>query len=172
MVHLLPPKSRAETPRRIPRPDYLSSFFGAAATRNGLKDLYLFAGTGVLDKMADVDDAISAGVGTMATPLGNVHAHGQDVLAVLPATQEVGTVAGLFAVVDRVEAATRAAGHEVKILADMAGELAALTADAHHWLIGPEYAALKHRLEDAHAAVEAALVEARRKVRLNDGGER
>jgi hypothetical protein len=46
-------------------PDYLSSFFGAAATRNGLKDLYLFAGTGVLDKMADVDDAPVAGVGAL-----------------------------------------------------------------------------------------------------------
>jgi hypothetical protein len=53
----------------------------------------------------------------------------------------------------------------------MAGELAALKTDAHHWLTSPEYAALKHRLEDAHAAVEAALVEARRKVRLNEGRE-
>jgi hypothetical protein len=53
-------------------------------------------------------------------------------------------------------------------LSGLAGELAALKADAQHWLIGPEYAALKHRLEDAHAAVEAALVEARRKVRLNE----
>ena len=53
-------------------------------------------------------------------------------------------------------------------LTGLAGELAALKADAQHWLIGPEYAALKHRLEDAHAAVEAALGEARRKVRLNE----
>ena len=53
-------------------------------------------------------------------------------------------------------------------LSGLAGELAALKADAYHWLTGPEYAALKHRLEDAHAAVEAALVEARRKVRLNE----
>jgi hypothetical protein len=29
-------------------------------------------------------------------------------------------------------------------------------------------AALRHRLEDAHAAVEAALVEARRRARLNE----
>jgi hypothetical protein len=50
----------------------------------------------------------------------------------------------------------------------MAGELAALKADAYHWLTGPEYGALRHRLEGAHAAVEAALVEARRKVRLNE----
>ena len=50
----------------------------------------------------------------------------------------------------------------------MAGELAALKADAYHWLTGSEYAALRHRLEDAHAGVEAALVEARRRVRLNE----
>jgi hypothetical protein len=53
---------RAGTPRRIPRPDYLSSFFRAAAAGNGLYDLGLFAGTGVLDKVPDVDDAIGAGV--------------------------------------------------------------------------------------------------------------
>jgi len=53
-------------------------------------------------------------------------------------------------------------------LSGLVGELAALKADAHHWLTGTEYAALRHRLEDAHAAVEAALVEARRRVRLNE----
>jgi hypothetical protein len=56
-------------------------------------------------------------------------------------------------------------------LSGLAGELAALKADAHHWLTDPEYAALRHRLEAAHAAVEAALVEARRRVRLNEGRE-
>jgi hypothetical protein len=48
-------------------------------------------------------------------------------------------------------------------LTGMAGELAALKGDAYHWLTGPEYAALRLRLEGAHAAVEAveaALVEA------------
>ena len=50
----------------------------------------------------------------------------------------------------------------------MAGELAALKADAYHWLSGPEYAALRHRLEDAHAAVDAALVEALRRVRMDE----
>src|SRR5215211_5609499 len=63
--HLLPPKSREGTPRSIPRPDYLSSFFGAAAAGNGLYDLGLFAGTGVLDKVPDVDDAIGADVGAI-----------------------------------------------------------------------------------------------------------
>jgi hypothetical protein len=50
----------------------------------------------------------------------------------------------------------------------LSGELAALKADATHWLTDHEYAALRHRLENAHASAEAALVEARRRVRLND----
>jgi hypothetical protein len=56
-------------------------------------------------------------------------------------------------------------------LSGLAGELAALKADARHWLTGPEYAVLHLRLENAHAAVEATLVEARRTVRLNEGQE-
>jgi hypothetical protein len=47
-------------------------------------------------------------------------------------------------------------------------ELAALKADAGHWLTSAEYSALQLRLESAHAAVEAALVEDRRRVRLNE----
>jgi hypothetical protein len=53
-------------------------------------------------------------------------------------------------------------------LSALVGELAALKADADHWLTDPEYAALRHRLEAAHAAAEAALVEARRRMRLNE----
>ena len=53
-------------------------------------------------------------------------------------------------------------------LSSVVGELAALKADATHWLTEPEYATLRHRLEAAHAAAEAALVEARRRVRLNE----
>ena len=56
-------------------------------------------------------------------------------------------------------------------LTGMTGELAALKADARHWLTDPEYAILHLRLENAHAAVEVALVEVRRRVRL-DGGAR
>jgi hypothetical protein len=37
----------------------------------------------------------------------------------------------------------------------LVGGLAALKGDATHWLTGPEYAALRHRLESAHAAAEA-----------------
>ena len=40
--------------------------------------------------------------------------------------------------------------------------------DSNHWLTDPEYAALRLRLQAAHAATEAALVEARRQVRLNE----
>jgi hypothetical protein len=37
-----------------------------------------------------------------------------------------------------------------------------LKAEASQWLTGPEYEALRLRLEHAHAAAEAAVVEARR----------
>jgi hypothetical protein len=54
-------------------------------------------------------------------------------------------------------------------LADIAGQLASLKGEANSWLRDPDYDALKLRLETAHAAVEAAAVEARRRVRLNEG---
>jgi hypothetical protein len=57
-------------------------------------------------------------------------------------------------------------------LSGLVGELAALKGDAMHWLTDPEYAALGHRLEAAHAAAEAALVAACRRVRLNEQPER
>jgi hypothetical protein len=44
-------------------------------------------------------------------------------------------------------------------LSGLVGELAALKADSAHWLTDPEYNALRHRLEAAHAAAEAALVQ-------------
>ena len=53
-------------------------------------------------------------------------------------------------------------------LSGIAGELAVLKADARHWLTSTEYAVLHLRLENAHAAVEAALVEARRRVKMNE----
>jgi len=54
-------------------------------------------------------------------------------------------------------------------LSALVGELAALKGDATHWLTGPEYATLRYRLEATHAAAEAALVEARRRVRIDEG---
>ena len=57
-------------------------------------------------------------------------------------------------------------------LADLAAQLASLKGEAHAWLRDSDYDALKHGPENAHAAVEAAAVEARRRVRLNEGQER
>jgi hypothetical protein len=53
-------------------------------------------------------------------------------------------------------------------LSALVGELATLKGDATHWLTAPEYEVLRYRPEAAHAAAEAALVEARRRVRLNE----
>ncbi len=39
-------------------------------------------------------------------------------------------------------------------LSGFAAELAALKTDVHHWLTSAKYAVLRHRLENAHAAVE------------------
>ena len=54
-------------------------------------------------------------------------------------------------------------------LADVASQLASLKGEAHSWLRDPNYDTLKLRLEVAHSAAEAAAVEARRRVRLNEG---
>ena len=56
-------------------------------------------------------------------------------------------------------------------LTGMVGEIAALKTDARHWLTDPEHADLHLRLANAHAAVEAALIEARRRVRISEGRE-
>ncbi len=53
-------------------------------------------------------------------------------------------------------------------LADIAGQLASLKGEAKAWLSDPNYNTLKLMLESAHSAVEAACVEARRRVRLNE----
>ncbi len=53
-------------------------------------------------------------------------------------------------------------------LADIAGQLASLKGEANAWLSEPNYNTLRPRLENAHSAVEAATVEARRRVRLNE----
>jgi hypothetical protein len=54
-------------------------------------------------------------------------------------------------------------------LADIAGQLASLKGEVRAWLSHPNYNTLKLRLGGAHTAVEAAVVEARRRVRLNEG---
>jgi hypothetical protein len=62
-----------------------------------------------------------------------------------------------------------AAKNIARDLADIAGQLASLKGEARAWLSGPYYSTLKLRLENAHAAVEAAAVKARRRVRLTTG---
>ena len=57
------------------------------------------------------------------------------------------------------------------MLADLAAQLSSLKGEANAWLSSESYDALKYRLEDAHASVEAAAVEARRRMRLNEGRE-
>ena len=64
---------------------------------------------------------------------------------------------------------TDAAQDIARDLADIAGQLASLKGEAHSWLRDPNYDTLKLRLEIAHSAAEAAAVEARRRVRLNEG---
>ena len=54
-------------------------------------------------------------------------------------------------------------------LAEVAAQLSTFKGEANAYLSDPTYNALRQRLETAHAAVEAAAVEARRRVRLNEG---
>jgi hypothetical protein len=56
-----------------------------------------------------------------------------------------------------------AAQNLARDLADIAGQLASLKGEANSWLRDPDYNTLKLRLESAHAATEAATVEARRR---------
>ena len=57
-------------------------------------------------------------------------------------------------------------------LADIAARISSFKGEANAYLSDPSYDALRLRLENAHAAVEAAAVEARRRVRLNEGHNR
>jgi len=56
-------------------------------------------------------------------------------------------------------------------LAEIAAHIGQLKGDANAYLRDPNYTTLRLRLEIAHSAVEAATVEARRRVRLNEGRE-
>jgi hypothetical protein len=63
---------------------------------------------------------------------------------------------------------TDAAEFIARELREAASLLASLKGEAMNWLEDPNYSTLKLRLESAHAAVEAATVEARRRVRINE----
>ena len=54
-------------------------------------------------------------------------------------------------------------------LAEIASHISQLKGDANAYLTNPSYDTLKLRLENAHSAVEAAAVEARRRVGRNEG---
>ena len=64
---------------------------------------------------------------------------------------------------------TDAARDMARDLAEIARHLGQLKGDANAFLRDPKYGTLRLRLEAAHSAVEAAAVEARRRVRLNEG---
>jgi len=57
-------------------------------------------------------------------------------------------------------------------LADIAARIASLKGEAAAWFSDESYDVLRHRLENAHSAVEAATIEARRRVRLNERRKR
>jgi hypothetical protein len=54
-------------------------------------------------------------------------------------------------------------------LAEIATHIGQLKGEANAYLSDPDYDRLHHRLENALSAVEAATIEARRRVRLNEG---
>lgn len=53
-------------------------------------------------------------------------------------------------------------------LGQVAGRISSFKGEANAWLTYPNHDALRLRPEIVHAAVEAAAVEARRRVRLNE----
>ena len=59
---------------------YALAVFRALAAGHGLEDFRLFVGTGVLDKVPDVDDAIGAGVGVIEVRDRRVYVRDFDVL--------------------------------------------------------------------------------------------
>jgi hypothetical protein len=64
-----------------------------------------------------------------------------------------------------------AARDTARDLAEIASHIGQLKGDANAYLTDPDYTTLRLRLEIAQSAVEAAMVEARRRVRLNEGRE-
>jgi hypothetical protein len=56
-----------------------------------------------------------------------------------------------------------------KDLAEIASHIGQLKGGANAYLSHPNYDRLHHRLKNALSAVEAATIEARRRVRLNEG---
>jgi hypothetical protein len=61
-----------------------------------------------------------------------------------------------------------AAQNLARDLADIAAQISPLKGEANAYLTDQNYSTMRLRLENAHSAVEAAMVEARRRVRLNE----
>ena len=55
---------------------------------------------------------------------------------------------------------------------EIASHISSLKGEAMNWFSDPSYGTLRLRLENAHAASEATMVEARRRVRFNEGVRR
>jgi hypothetical protein len=64
---------------------------------------------------------------------------------------------------------TDAAQDLARDLVEITAQISSLKGEANAYLTNPKYGPLRHRLEKAHSAVDAATVEARRRVRLNEG---
>ena len=62
-------------------------------------------------------------------------------------------------------------GDIARDLPELGGRLGSMKDEALARLYSPEYDTLRLRLDVAHAAVEAAAVEARRRMRLSEGSE-
>ena len=69
---------------------------------------------------------------------------------------------------DETEGDRNALQDMARDLPELAGRLGLMKDEALKQLYSPEYDALRLRLEVAHSAVEAAAVEARRRVRLTE----
>jgi hypothetical protein len=65
--------------------------------------------------------------------------------------------------------ATDAVRDVARDLGEVAAQIPTVKGEANAYLSDADYGALRHRLEGARVAVEATIVEARRRVRLNEG---
>jgi hypothetical protein len=109
----------------------------------------------------------SSGSGPVRLRVSTKHAIGPEALSCSPEPTDGTYPYGMGRPRDDRDAAQDLA----RELADLADQLASLKGEANTWLVDESYDALRHRLENAHASVEAAAVEARRRVRLNEGRE-
>jgi hypothetical protein len=92
------------------------------------------------------------------------------VIHTLRTAEGVADMAGGCSVVNNVDSQDTL-GDIARDLPELGGRLGSMKEEALARLYSPEYDTLRLRLEVAHAAVEAAAVEARRRMRLSEGSE-